>query len=288
LRLDILINITKFVVAFLCCAGAAAAGTSGAGVAGAITDDATWSGDVYLAGDLYIAPGATLTLEPGTRVTVSREDALSKGILIHGDSRRVEVEVAGTLALNGTPEARVVFVPEADGSPDEAWSGLELKKGGLIEAEYVWLVGGRGGFPKRVRGGESVYAVNTTRRKGAPYWPVEGHNVEGQIVYFYPDGTLLPKEEIEAYGGKLRWGVAAGFAAVGAGIAYHVALGMGLNESQGRPSTAESLSPLAIPVAFFAIGYFVGRAAETDVGVWRAQMKWFEKYPDFTPPFYYP
>ncbi len=276
------------VAACVCTWGAAgAADYGGPGVAGTIAEDTTWAGDVYLAGDLLISPGATLTLEPGTRVTVAREDALSRGILIHGDSRRVEVEVEGTLALNGTPEARVVFVPEPDGSPDKTWSGLKLKNEGVLDAEYVWLVGVRGRFPGRARGGKGVYAVTATRGKGAPYWPAKGHDLEGEKVYFYPDGALLPKEEVKTNAGKLRWGIAACFAAVGAGIAYHVALGMGFNESGGggRPSTAESLSPLAIPVAFFAVGYLVGRAAEDDFGVYRAQNKWLQEHPDFVPPF---
>jgi len=260
---------------------AGAADYDGPGVAGVIAEDTTWSGDVYLAGDLFVAPGATLTLEPGTRVSVSREDALSKGILIHGDSRRVEVEVAGTLALNGTPEARVVFVPEADGPPDEAWSGFALKKGGALEADGAWLVGARWPLPSAAALSEDVYAVVGTREYGTAYQPYWGRDGTGKATYFYADGTLIPKEAIKANRGYSRWIIAPSLTAVAIPLAFLAALGPAF---AGRDDEATAIM-IVIPPLGFGLGYIIGLGIDTERGVRRAQDKWLKEHPDFTPPF---
>jgi hypothetical protein len=273
----------KYAVAACVCAWAAAgaADHDGPGVAGTIAEDTTWAGDVYLAGDLLIAPGATLTLEPGTRVTVAREDAQSRGILIHADSRRVEVEVEGTLALNGTPEARVVFVPEADGSPDEAWSGFELKKGGSLAAGDAWFVGLRWPLPSAAALSGDVYTVEETRKLGSAYAPYRGHDGRGKSVCFYPDGTLMPKEAIKANRGYSRWIIAPAVTGVFSSLAYLAAMGAGF---EGRDGEATAIMIIGPPLGF-GLGYIIGWGIDTDWGARRAQNKWLQEHPDFVPPF---
>lgn len=278
-------NMYKCIIPACVCAWAAAGGADydGPGVAGVVAEDTTWAGDVYLAGDLYVAPGATLTLEPGTRVTVSREDALSKGILIHGDSRWVEVEVAGTLVLNGTPEARVVFVPEANGSPDEAWSGFELKKGGSFKADGAWLVGARRPWPSAAALSEDVYAVVGTRKLGTAYLPYWGRDRTGNQIYFYPDGKVVPKEVIKAHRGYSRWIIAP---SVAFGSFVFVALAS-LGDIDVIIKTSDFIVNLrwAIPVGIFALGYVGGNALDSSWGARCAQDKWLKEHPDFTPLF---
>ncbi len=270
----------------VCTWGAAgAADYDGPGVAGTIAEDTTWAGDVYLAGDLLITPGATLTVEAGTRVTVAREDALSRGILIHGDSRRVEVEVEGTLALNGTPEARVVFVPEADGSPDETWSGFELKKGGSLAAGDAWFVGARWPLPSAAVLSDDVYTVEETRKSGSAYLLYWGRDGTGKGTYFYPDGTLIPKEVIKANRGYSRWIIAPCLTAAGSVAAFFIGMSIAFQEHGPSPSAAEAYWPLLIPPLCFGIGYLAGFGIDTRWGARRAQDKWLKEHPDFMPPF---
>jgi hypothetical protein len=251
------------------------------GFAGTITGDTTWSGDVYLAGDLYIAPGATLTLEPGTRVTVSRKDALSRTFVKHGAYYDVEIVVAGTVKVNGASDKPVVFIPEADGSPDEAWSGFVLKKGGALEATDAWVVGARWRFPSAAVLSEDVYAVTETRKRGSAFLPYSGRDATGKGTYFYADGTLIPKEAINANRGYSRWIIAPALTAATIPIAFLGALG---SAYVGREGEANAIM-ITIPVLGFGTGYLIGLGIDTERGVRRARDKWLHEHPDFTPPF---
>jgi hypothetical protein len=275
----------KCAVALFFCAAAAAfaAVDAGPGVAGTLTEDTTWSGDIYLAGDLCVAPGATLTVGPGTRVTVSREDALSRTFVKHGAYYDVEVVVAGALRIRGARDAPVVFVPEADGSPDEAWSGFVLKKGGTLEADGAWLVGARWPWPSAAALSEDVYAVVGTRKYGTAYQPYWGRDGRGKSTYFYADGTLVPKEAVKANRGYSRWIIAP---SVAFGSLVLVALAS-LGDIDVSVKTSEFVYNIrwAIPVAVFALGYLGGNEIDKRWGARRARDKWLHEHPDFAPPF---
>jgi hypothetical protein len=268
----------------LVCANVAAAEYEGPGVAGVIDEDTTWAGEVYLAGDLRIAPNATLTVEPGTRVTVSREDALSGRFVKHGTNYDVEVVVAGALKINGAQDAPVVFIPEADGTPDETWSGFKLKKGGTLEASNAWFVGNRWRLPSRAALEANVYHAGHARRTGDVYWPASGLDAHAKAVYFYPDGAVIPKEAIKANRGYSRWIIAPSLAL---GTFFAVFLVTAEEGFAGYKPKNEFVYNLrwAIPAGFFAIGYLAGSGIDNLWGARRVQNKWLEEHPAFTPPF---
>jgi hypothetical protein len=278
----LLTRLTLFIT-FAAAAAASAGDYEGAGVAGDITEDVTWSGDVYLPGDLYIAPGATLTLGPGTRVTVSRKDALSRTFVRHGEHYDVEVTVAGALKINGAQDAPVIFVPASDGSPDDAWAGFALKKGGTLEAETAWLVGARRPLPPAAALSEDVYAVTETRKWGSTYTPYWGRDGTGKGTYFYVDGTRIPKEVIRANRGYSRWIIAPSVASASLVLVALASLG----DIDVNIKTSDFIVNLrwAIPVGVFALGYLAGNGVDTRWGARRAQDKWFAGRPDFAPPF---
>jgi len=279
----IFMKIFKYAVAACVCASAAAgaADNDDPPVAGIIAEDATWAGEVYLAGDLLIAAGATLTLEPGTRVTVSREDALSRTFVKHGANYDVEVVVAGALNVRGARDAPVIFAPEADGSPDDTWAGFELKKGGTLTAGDAWFVGARWPLPSAAALSVDVYAVEETRKSGSAYVPYQGRDGTGKSVCFYPDGTLIPKEVIKANRGYSRWIIAPSLTGVASSLAFLAALGAGF---AGRGGEATAIMIIAPPLSF-GLGYVIGWGIDTEWGARRAQNKWLKEHPDFTPPF---
>jgi hypothetical protein len=79
---------------------------------GTITGNVTWSpsdirdgGPRYVSGDLTIAPGATLTIMPGTAIRIANADDLGIG----ADPARVEINVQGTLIADGTAANPIIF-----------------------------------------------------------------------------------------------------------------------------------------------------------------------------------
>ena len=283
LRLNFM-RIFRYAVGVCVCAcGGAAADDAGPGISGEITEDTIWAGDVYLAGDLLIAPGATLTVEPGTRVTVSREDALSGRFIKHGTGYDVEVVVAGTLNVRGARDARVVFAPEADGSPDDKWAGFKLEKGGSLAAADSWFVGLRWPLPSAAALSGDVYTVEETRKLGSAYLPYRGRDGTGKSVCFYPDGTLMPKEVIKANRGYSRWIIAPSVALGSLVFIFFASLG----DIDVHTETSDFIVNLRwfIPVPVFALGYLSGNALDNRRGARRAQDKWLAEHPDFTPPF---
>jgi hypothetical protein len=82
--------------------------------------DLTWSGTVYLTGDLSIAAGKTLTVEAGTQVMVVNHDQTGDG---KGD---FTLTSNGTLKSSGTAAAPVIFTsPGATGKTGQ-WQRINL------------------------------------------------------------------------------------------------------------------------------------------------------------------
>lgn len=103
----------------------AAAETAPAGIAGVLSGETRWSGQVLVSGDVLVPAGSRLVIAAGTTVTVrpSESTRIDPEYLAAG----TELLVRGTLEVAGTAEHPVRFIPEA-GTPDgdSAWAGIEL------------------------------------------------------------------------------------------------------------------------------------------------------------------
>jgi hypothetical protein len=113
-------------------------------VSGAITSDQTWTlaGSPYvMTGDVTVDSGVTLTVDAGVSVVAAATDALALG----ASPTLVELNVNGTLLVNGTADAPVSFTSaNASGSSD--WYGVvvaggvaTISNGSFAHANYgVW------------------------------------------------------------------------------------------------------------------------------------------------------
>lgn len=94
-------------------------------VRGTLSGQTVWTkrGSPYvLGGDVTVAWGARLVLEPGVQVIAAPSDALKSGI----DPERVELIVDGTLVVRGTP-AQPVSLSSSGG--DGSWYGIRVRGG---------------------------------------------------------------------------------------------------------------------------------------------------------------
>lgn len=107
------------------CGIATQAAGEGHQVSGPISSDMVWEGEVTMAGDVLVLPGASLTIHAGTRVNV----VPAEGTKIDPEylSSQTELLVRGRLDIQGTFDAPVRFVVEASASDEViAWAGITL------------------------------------------------------------------------------------------------------------------------------------------------------------------
>lgn len=124
---------------------------SGAERSGILFLDETWSGTVYVTGDLIVPPWATLTIRPGTKVLVrANSDERSEGgehivdeLTYNDPSSTVNytrthsaILIPGKLIAVGTPEERIVFTSDAENPSHTDWEGITFEPGSSGEMKY--------------------------------------------------------------------------------------------------------------------------------------------------------
>jgi hypothetical protein len=99
---------------------------------GHISSDTTWSGTVYVSGDIVVDSAVTLTIDAGTNVIVWNDDvnhAINPEVSPAeiNDTTRCEIWVKGFLDVNGTQSFPVTFSAfDSSGTSDDtdAWFGI--------------------------------------------------------------------------------------------------------------------------------------------------------------------
>ncbi len=103
-----------------------------------IQADTTWSGVIKITGDVYVPPGVTLTLMPGTTIKFRRIDERSGRNFFGYDSPyypQAELIIRGRLIAQGTKDNIIVFTSaERDARPAD-WGAINLlgSKDNIIE-----------------------------------------------------------------------------------------------------------------------------------------------------------
>ena len=118
-----------------------------------ITTDTTWTpgdGPYRIIQDIEVEPGATLTVEPGTRIEIAED---------------ITVSVSGSLRTNGTA-ARPVEITRSNGAAaDRRWASLQYNgtDRSVLELQHTTLEGGTTGLTVASSDG-TVEVVDSTMR----------------------------------------------------------------------------------------------------------------------------
>jgi parallel beta-helix repeat protein len=108
-----------------------------------IDQDTTWSGTVVINGDVYVPPGVTLTIAPGTVVKFKKIDEKSDQNLFDIDSPyypEAELIIRGRLIARGTKDKQIVFT-SAEMRPNPAdWGAINFlgSEGNVVEYAKVY------------------------------------------------------------------------------------------------------------------------------------------------------
>lgn len=94
-----------------------------------LSANTTWSGTVLVSGDVYVEPGATLTIAPGTIVKFKRIDETSEQNLFNTDTPyypQAELIIRGRLIAKGTEKEPITFTSaEIDARPAD-WGAVNF------------------------------------------------------------------------------------------------------------------------------------------------------------------
>lgn len=124
---------------------------------GTVGADEIWRGEIHLTGDIFLAPGVTLTIEPGTTVFLASlsDDqgcCIGGGYLddytrSHNDPTDGDQWTPKAIAIDGrgaaiwavgTPEQRIVFRPEGDSSSPAQWDGILVDTGSIQYVDVLY------------------------------------------------------------------------------------------------------------------------------------------------------
>lgn len=94
-------------------------------VSGEIARNTRWFGQVFVDGDVIVAKGVTLSIEPGSRIVFrANQDRTKSG----NDPSKIEFIVLGKLVAAGEPgDGQIVFTSDATGGKAGSWHGLIFK-----------------------------------------------------------------------------------------------------------------------------------------------------------------
>jgi len=104
--------------------------------------DTVWSGTMLLNGDVYVPPGITLTILPGTLIKFERIDAKSENNLFGVDSPyypQAELIIRGRIIAQGTEKRPIIFTSAETNAGPADWGAINLlgSKDNIIEYAKV-------------------------------------------------------------------------------------------------------------------------------------------------------
>ncbi len=158
--------------------------------------DTVWQGIMNVTGDVYVPPGVTLTIAPGTTVKFKRIDENSPGNMFGLDSPyypQAELIVRGKLVAQGTKNNIIVFTSaETDAKPGD-WGAINLlgNNGNIIEyCKVLFAYNGihAHGAAATIEHNEftrNAVAISVKKEEEAPGVPWYGRQSDIQVKYNY-------------------------------------------------------------------------------------------------------
>lgn len=160
-------------------------------VSGIIESSVTWSGGVYVTGDVFVNPGVTLTVDPGTEILFdARRDDQHSG----NETEKCELIVDGTLVVNGTQSQQVKFRSSTASSPSRwDWASITFRNGATASISNARI-------------SDTQYGIVANYASSIDIDNVEIYNVTGKCIELIEcDNASITNSEVydaTKYGGE--------------------------------------------------------------------------------------
>jgi len=108
-----------------------------------IKEDTTWSGEMLITGDVYVPPGVTLTIVPGTTIRFKRIDEQSGKNLFSSETPyypQAELIIRGRLIAQGTRDNIIMFTSAERDASVADWGAINLLGSDDSVVEYCKIL----------------------------------------------------------------------------------------------------------------------------------------------------
>ena len=102
-----------------------------------LSHDETWSGKIYLNGNIDIPYGYTLTILPGTEIKIETENVGPSGGGYDPYPDRIGIRNNGTIIAKGNADNIIVFNVKDENPDYNSWEGISSS--GFLEIEYCYF-----------------------------------------------------------------------------------------------------------------------------------------------------
>jgi DNA-binding beta-propeller fold protein YncE len=99
-------------------------------IEGVINHDTTWEGNILIVNNIIVNEGVILTIKPGTKIYFKHYRGYKE------PSKRLEIDVYGTIIAQGTPNSPIYFTSDAEKPQNGDWSMIHLEKSFNSKFEY--------------------------------------------------------------------------------------------------------------------------------------------------------
>jgi len=117
-------------------------------ISGEIKQSQIWSGNIYVTGDVWTVPEATITILPGTNIYIAagRDDqnkGMASPVAEHEDPIETEeyakthINIYATIVAKGLPNQKILFTSDAPEKTFADWACISLKEGSSIDNVIV-------------------------------------------------------------------------------------------------------------------------------------------------------
>lgn len=177
---------------------------------GQMTEDENWCRDVLITGSMQIAPGVTLTIQPGVTIRFKEKEKeesdnqynnreFSPKAPLPSETPSIQIVVFGTLYAHGTSTEPIVFTSGHDVPGPRDWDSIAIEEDGMVSLDHVVLEHGYFGLQVNTPTSQAAIRHSTFRHVTTTGIATGDHPIDGPIIV--SDSRFLDcgREAIDTY-----------------------------------------------------------------------------------------